>query len=435
MADTRKYLDLTGLQTFYENLKDSSKNFSLVSKAEHAAIASAQANVIEKVLFKGNGDASASALTITDKGVTIDVSAYAKQADVTALQTTVGNASSGLVKDVSDIKASLAEGGATALAIAAAKKAGDDALALIGTVPANVNGTPTSTVVAYVDAKVAETASTSGELNTRLTAVESKVGDSTKGLVKDVADLKTTVGNAGSGLVKKVTDIETSLTETGTVGAKIKANADAIAGIKNGKTLASFGDVEAELTGYQKAIAENTYAAYAYQAKVDTLIGEDANKSARAIAKEEADTAVAGVVASAPEAFDTLKEIANWIGSGAVENTTAASMLTDINNLKTTVGDADSGLVKDVADLKAVGAQKVEASATNGNIKIGGVETQVYRHATKTEHAAAFVKVGNDAEGHVVVGDAIVQADIDAILAVASASDITGMMAIVDAKA
>ena len=415
MADTRKYLDLTGLQTFYENLKDSSKNFSLVSKAEHAAIASAQANVIEKILFKGNGDASASALTITDKGVTIDVSAYAKQADVTALQTTVGNASSGLVKDVTDIKASLAEGGATALAIAAAKKAGDDALALIGTVPANVNGTPTSTVVAYVDAKIAETAS--GELNTRLIAVETKVGNSTKGLVKDVAD------------------IEASLTETGTVGAKIKANADAIAGIKNGKTLASFGDVEAELTGYQKAIAENTYAAYAYQAKVDTLIGEDANKSARAIAKEEADTAVAGVIANAPEAFNTLKEIADWIGSGEVASTTAASMLTDINNLKTTVGDADSGLVKDVADLKAVGAQKVEASATNGNIKIGGVETQVYRHATKTEHAAAFVKVGNDAEGHVVVGDAIVQADIDAILAVASASDITGMMAIVDAKA
>ena len=433
MADTRKYLDLTGLQTFYENLKDSSKNFSLVSKAEHAAIASAQANVIEKILFKGNGDASASALTITDKGVTIDVSAYAKQADVTALQTTVGNAGSGLVKDVADLKASLAEGGATALAIAAAKKAGDDALALIGTVPAKVGNTPTSTVIDYVDAKVAETAS--GELNTRLTAVETKVGDSNSGLVKDVADLKTTVGNAGSGLVKDVADIEASLTETGTVGAKIKANADAIAGIKNGKTLASFGDVETELTGYQKAIAENTYAAYAYQAKVDTLIGEDANRSARAIAKEEADTAVAGVVASAPEAFDTLKEIANWIGSGDVEKTTAASMLTDITNLKTTVGDADSGLVKDVADLKAVGAQKVEASATNGNIKIGGVETQVYRHATKTEHAAAFVKVGNDAEGHVVVGDAIVQADIDAILAVASASDITGMMAIVDAKA
>ena len=433
MADTRKYLDLTGLQTFYENLKDSSKNFSLVSKAEHAAIASAQANVIEKILFKGNGDASASALTITDKGVTIDVSAYAKQADVTALQTTVGNASSGLVKDVTDLKASLAEGGATALAIAAAKKAGDDALALIGTVPAKVGNTPTSTVIDYVDAKVAETAS--GELNTRLTAVETKVGDSNSGLVKDVADLKTTVGNAGSGLVKDVADIEASLTETGTVGAKIKANADAIAGIKNGKTLASFGDVEAELTGYQKAIAENTYAAYAYQAKVDTLIKEDANKSAREIAKEEADTAVAGVIAKAPEAFDTLKEIANWIGSGDVEKTTAASMLTDITNLKTTVGDADSGLVKDVADLKAVGAQKVEASATNGNIKIGGVETQVYRHATKTEHAAAFVKVGNDAEGHVVVGDAIVQADIDAILAVASASDITGMMAIVDAKA
>ena len=79
----------------------------------------------------------------------------------------------------------------------------------IGTIPAQVGETATSTVIAYVDAKVAETAS--GELNTRLTAVESKVGDSTKGLVKDVADLKTTVGDSNSGLVKGVADNKTAI--------------------------------------------------------------------------------------------------------------------------------------------------------------------------------------------------------------------------------
>ena len=42
----------------------------------------------------------------------------------------------------------------------------------------------------------------------RATALETKVGDSTKGLVKDVADLKTTVGNAQSGLVKDVADLK-----------------------------------------------------------------------------------------------------------------------------------------------------------------------------------------------------------------------------------
>lgn len=91
----------------------------------------------------------------------------------------------------------------------------------------------------------------------------------------------------------------------------------------------------------------------------------------------------------------------------------------------------------------SAGANKVEAS-TNGKIKIDGVDTVVYapdantvidgeyKHITVTEtsvsdgtntfnkyvhhtqeaKAASFVKVGNDAEGHVVLGDAIVQKDI-----------------------
>ena len=49
------------------------------------------------------------------------------ESDIDALETAVGNASSGLVKDVADLKAANAEGGAVANAIAAAKKAGDDA--------------------------------------------------------------------------------------------------------------------------------------------------------------------------------------------------------------------------------------------------------------------------------------------------------------------
>lgn len=76
---------------------------------------------------------------------------------VTALETTVGSSTSGLVKAVNDV---------------------------------------TSTV---------------GNSNTGLvkavTALETTVGDSTKGLVKDVASLKTTVGSSTSGLVKTVADL------------------------------------------------------------------------------------------------------------------------------------------------------------------------------------------------------------------------------------
>lgn len=43
----------------------------------------AEANIIEEIKFKGNGDASASALSITSKSVTIDVSAYALSSEIT----------------------------------------------------------------------------------------------------------------------------------------------------------------------------------------------------------------------------------------------------------------------------------------------------------------------------------------------------------------
>ena len=55
----------------------------------------------------------------------------------------------------------------------------------------------------------------------------------------------------------------------------------------------------------------NTYAGKGYETKVDTLIGEDTNKSARTIAAEE--LAVQLVPSNAKEALDTLGEIAAWI--------------------------------------------------------------------------------------------------------------------------
>lgn len=48
---------------------------------------------------------------------------------------------------------------------------------------------------------------TINNLKTRVDALETTVGDSSSGLVKDVADLKTTVGDTSSGLVKTVNDM------------------------------------------------------------------------------------------------------------------------------------------------------------------------------------------------------------------------------------
>lgn len=60
----------------------------------------------------------------------------------------------------------------------------------------------------------------------------------------------------------------------------------------------------------------------------------------------------------------------------------------------------------------ASGATKVEASSTNGKIKINGTDTTVYTHPTTTAVAAAAVKVGKDSSGHVVLGDALSKSDV-----------------------
>ena len=67
---------------------------------------------------------------------------------------------------------------------------------------------------------------------------------------------------------------------------------------------------------------------------------------------------------------------------------------------------------KDKLDNIAEGATKVEASETNGNVKIDGTETTVYTHPTTEATAAAAVKVGKDSEGHVVLGDSLTKSDV-----------------------
>ena len=70
----------------------------------------------------------------------------------------------------------------------------------IGTIPGQVGSTPTSTVVAYVDAKVKaeETRALGAEsaLDTRLDAIEASLGDTSKSMNERVTALETTVGDS-----------------------------------------------------------------------------------------------------------------------------------------------------------------------------------------------------------------------------------------------
>lgn len=69
------------------------------------------------------------------------------------------------------------------------------------------------------------------------------------------------------------------------------------------------------------------------QAQLTTIIGEDVDLSMREIAQAEASSAVATIIANAPEQFDTLKEIADWIQAN--QNTVdVAGLTTRVTNLE-----------------------------------------------------------------------------------------------------
>lgn len=96
-----------------------------------------------------------------------------------------------------------------------------------------------------------------------------------------------------------------------TYEAYVKSNDEALAGVK--------ATAEGEVSRAQAAEEAIQADLDAVEALVDTLVGAknengayvDAGKSVRTIASEE----VAAIVADAPEAYDTLKEIADWISA------------------------------------------------------------------------------------------------------------------------
>lgn len=176
----------------------------------------------------------------------------------------------------------------------------------------------------------------------------------------------------------------------------VKTNTDAISAIKDGTTIDSFADVETALAGKQaagdyatkteaqgyattaknaadaaqadvdaleakvgtvpvdKTVVEmiaDAQAAATYddtalvgrvttvEGKVTTLVGDDASKSARTIASEE----VAKIVAGADTAYDTLKEIADWISSHKTDATAMNSAIVALEAIVDGIGDTEAG--------------------------------------------------------------------------------------------
>lgn len=154
-----------------------------------------------------------------------------------------------------------------------------------------------------------------------------------------IANINTTI--SGLATKQEVTDLETSLNTN--INKKVDQSAYDT----------KISTIEGSVQGVTNAVGNVT-------ANVNVLVGQDANKSARTIASEE----VAKIIANAPEAYDTLKEIADYIATDATgaaelsnkvtQNTEDISKLReDLTNESTTRTNAISGINSSIEGLES----------------------------------------------------------------------------------
>ena len=113
----------------------------------------------------------------------------------------------------------------------------------------------------------------------------------------------------------------------------------------------------------------------------------------------EVDAKIDALIDGAPETRDTLNELAECLATNedAVDALNAAigNKVDKVDGMGLSANDFTDALLAKLNGI-AEGATKTEASETNGNIKINGVETKVYTHPTGAgfEHLPSGGTVG-----------------------------------------
>lgn len=178
-------------------------------------------------------------------------------------------------------------------------------------------------------------------------------------------------------------------------GDNAQTAVDALSGkvgtVTEGKTVVEMiQDAQAAATYDDKDIKSRMTTA---EGKITTLIGEDASKSARAIAAEE----VAKIVDGADSSYDTLKEIADWISGHKTDATAMNSAIIALEGIVDGIGgDGEKAtVVAYVTD--AIAALKIGdyAKAADLTALAGRVDTL---DGTAHEHANKAVLDGITAE-------------------------------------
>ena len=169
-------------------------------------------------------------------------------------------------------------------------------------------------------------------------------------------------------------------------GDNAQTAVDALSGkvgtVTEGKTVVEMiQDAQAAATYDDKDIKSRMTTA---EGKITTLIGEDASKSARAIAAEE----VAKIVDGADSSYDTLKEIADWISGHKTDATAMNSAIIALEGIVDGIGgDGEKAtVVAYVTD--AIAALKIGDYAKAADLtalagRVDTLEGTAHEHANK----------------------------------------------------
>ena len=243
--------------------------------------------------------------------------------------------------EIDTLQAAIGKGGSVTNAIAEAKKAGTDAQAAVDTLEsgkvkdnadaiAAINNESTGILAqakTYADGKdtaISAAQTAAGNAQADVDALEAKVGT--------VANGKTVVGLIGTAQAAADAAQDGVNTLSGKIGT-VAEGKTVVKMIEDAQTAATYDDTA--LKGRVKANED----------AITVLNGDETKEGS--VKKQVAD-AVAQIVANAPEAYDTLKEISDWISNHASDAATMNSNITtnknDIAALEALVGTLPEGI-------------------------------------------------------------------------------------------
>ena len=368
--------------------------------------------------------------------LSVFISSGAVHSAISAATTDIKGITDGLSKNIAANTNKFNEYPTSAETVAADTKTLEDAKSYTDLLKAKEGETYSGETLAGLKSEINSLKSgsetTVGALATRVTTAEGKittlettVGNSTSGLVKDVADLKIKVGDSATGLVKNVADLNTKIDavsgassaytdsqinaikggETTATLSSLKSDIDnqgsAISGITNGTKLDSFKDVEDEINLKISSVykIKGTKDTYANLPTEGNTIGDVYNVIA-ANGKTPAGTnyvctASAGTREEQWDALGGTIDLSGYVSASSFNTLeqTVKGHTTDITNLKESASTLDTD-VQTIKGWKINGSAITNSTVLNGdNLRVDATESA----KTLKEAIADAAKSGSSA--------------------------------------